>query len=383
MRRLELSSGIFPTSSLGHLASVPVKTISGCFLLLAFAIIFFLDPRRCEGSAPVAVYEGDKRNVLFPLYPELNDSKKTAYSRAIEHCAESIRACPDWKSKSDFDAVCLQNVGTAHADGIGCSPRRFSWQRGCSPGNSTLYVIAAADAAFAPVWKECGCKILVTVEPPAIVPHIIENIATYYMLADIILANFEATDDPLQKIFPFAFGTTWIPDAERRVYKKTKNVSIIASAKNFTTGHQLRHTVIAKYSKSFHIDLYGAGYRSLDSKSDGLRDYRYSLIIENSREAYYITEKLIDAFLTGTLPIYWGAKVAGELFDNNGIITFQNETDIADFISLATPEYYKKRRSAVLLNFEKALQYVCPDERMQTYFFGPVYDLLARELALK
>ena len=52
---------------------------------------------------------------------------------------------------------------------------------------------------------------------------------------------------------------------------------------------------------------------TLKDKIDGLRDYRYHFCIENIKRDYWFTEKLIDCFVTGTIPIYWGCP---SIFDN-------------------------------------------------------------------
>lgn len=38
-----------------------------------------------------------------------------------------------------------------------------------------------------------------------------------------------------------------------------------------------------------------------------LRGFRFNLAFENSRSPGYVTEKLVEPLLTGTIPIYWGA----------------------------------------------------------------------------
>jgi hypothetical protein len=88
-------------------------------------------------------------------------------------------------------------------------------------------------------------------------------------------------------------GGSWLYDEDIAIYNKTKNFSIICSWKNETTGHRLRHDIVR--ASQGHIDVYGSGYGNfLTKKVDGLRDYRFSLIIENCKKDFYFTEKLID-----------------------------------------------------------------------------------------
>lgn len=45
-----------------------------------------------------------------------------------------------------------------------------------------------------------------------------------------------------------------------------------------------------------------------DDKLSYLRDYRFNLTPENSNDPYYCTEKLMEAFQAGTVPIYFGCN---------------------------------------------------------------------------
>ncbi|WP_407495245.1 glycosyltransferase family 10 domain-containing protein [Pseudooceanicola sp. MF1-13] len=111
------------------------------------------------------------------------------------------------------------------------------------------------------------------------------------------------------------FGTTWVPNWQELDLTKSKNCSLIASSKTSQEGHKLRHSV-ADYVKAqqLDVDVMGSGYRSFETKSDGLASYRYSVVIENVREPDYFTEKLLDALLCLTVPIYWGCPNIGGLF---------------------------------------------------------------------
>ena len=47
----------------------------------------------------------------------------------------------------------------------------------------------------------------------------------------------------------------------------------------------------------------------------------------------YFTEKLIDALITKTVPIYWGAPYIGDFYDNRGIIHFEDENELVDIVN--------------------------------------------------
>ena len=100
----------------------------------------------------------------------------------------------------------------------------------------------------------------------------------------------------------------WVMD--RAVYKKSKLVSMVASNKGYTVGHQRRLKVVEEYyKKQGGDDLFGWGLPQelpLKEKSKALRDYMFSFAVENANYPTYFTEKLTDCFACGTIPVYYG-----------------------------------------------------------------------------
>jgi len=92
-------------------------------------------------------------------------------------------------------------------------------------------------------------------------------------------------------------GGCWIKPEDQKIYEKNKKISIISSDKRMTHGHNLRHEIIKSFKND--IDVFGRVYNPISYKLDGLKDYMYSLTIENTKMDYYFTEKLIDCFMTG------------------------------------------------------------------------------------
>jgi hypothetical protein len=83
----------------------------------------------------------------------------------------------------------------------------------------------------------------------------------------------------------------------------------------------------------------------------------FHIAVENSQNKNYFTEKIVDAFLTKTLPIYWGCPNIGEYFDDRGIITFNNENELVDIINSLTEEDYSNRKEYIEKNAITALYY--------------------------
>ena len=157
------------------------------------------------------------------------------------------------------------------------------------------------------------------------------------------------------RFFPITFATVDFSCSCK--YLKTKLVSLIASKKNDFDGHKLRHEIVRASSNiGFEIDVMGRGYRPIDNKSEGLKDYRYSIVIENSIQKSYFTEKIIDALVLETVPIYWGAPDIGNFFDMGGIIQCRTKDEILRALKMIGENDYNSRRAAIRKNKESAIR---------------------------
>lgn len=220
-------------------------------------------------------------------------------------------------------------------------------------------------------------KIAWLIEPPEVEPmpyELIKNIKTSKYF-DFILTHNQNLIDYMPNCIYYPFGGTWIDERNWKIHKKQKNVSIIASNKRTTKGHKLRHSIISRYNESIESIL-GLGYKPIDHKLDGLRDYRYSIVVENSRCNYYFTEKIIDCFLTGTVPIYWGCPGIGEFFNIEGIITFNDIDDLNSILSNLGTEDYSKRFNAVKENMEIAKKYSIAEDYIGNFVMPKIMSLL-------
>ena len=148
------------------------------------------------------------------------------------------------------------------------------------------------------------------------------------------------------------------------LFEKQRNISIVASFKKWTTGHILRHEVIEHLGQD-KLDVYGSGYNNLIDEYDpkfgkiiAIAPYRYSFAIINTREDDYFTDILIDCFAVGTVPIFWGTKNIGNYFNTDGMIIFNNLSEIDSIVSKCSVEDYNFRLPAIKENMKLAKEYV-------------------------
>lgn len=106
--------------------------------------------------------------------------------------------------------------------------------------------------------------------------------------------------------------------------KKGKDISMITSTVNVIEGHQVRLDFFEAVKRHFgdKIDFYGRGLLDIDDKLEAIAPYKYTIVIENSREPYYWTEKLSDAWIGWSLPIYYGdPEILEQVPDTEGLVT--------------------------------------------------------------
>ncbi len=136
--------------------------------------------------------------------------------------------------------------------------------------------------------------------------------------------------------------------------KKTELVSVIASTLGILSGHKKRVDFVDSLVSEIpqlSEHLFGRGRkRELKNKIDGLRDYRFSVAIENSAQPSYISEKFTDCIRAGVVPLYFGAPDIGEYFPRDCFIELpiDNKEKCFDIIRNLTVEDYEKRRGALL-----------------------------------
>ena len=153
----------------------------------------------------------------------------------------------------------------------------------------------------------------------------------------------------------------WVQD--RKVHEKTKLVSMIASNKRMCEGHARRLQFVDKFRDK--LDFYGRGFNEISCKEDGLRDYMFSVGIENAVYDTYFTEKLTDCFACGTIPIFYGCKGVTEYFNEDGIIFLDDDFDL----SMLTKDLYYSKMDAIKDNFERSINFPVAEDYLYLNYF--------------
>ncbi len=164
---------------------------------------------------------------------------------------------------------------------------------------------------------------------------------------DCVLSGLTDINKKNRIIVPFFILNIYCGNLLERFNKitkpKTKDICCVISNSN-SSDRCLYLDILDKY---FQIDYFG-DYKNNKPKItdnynsekfiDIISDYKFIVTMENSRESYYITEKILQGFLSSSIPIYWGSKNIHKYFNTNRFINIDemNQENIQSSINLIT-----------------------------------------------
>ena len=203
------------------------------------------------------------------------------------------------------------------------------------------------------------------VESPVITPQSYKFVQDNYELFDVVFTHDDATlKCPNAKFLPI--GMCHLQEDEIGLkYQKTKLVSMMYSNKNFAPGHTIRHAVAQEFNEI--VDLMGSGATGQHVKKiESCRNHMFSIAIENCRQDSYFSEKLLDCFLTGTIPIYWGMPSISKFFNHRGFFSFTTLEQLYDILKDQEDLYhfYMDNQHFIQENYERALKYKIAEDRL-------------------
>ena len=203
-------------------------------------------------------------------------------------------------------------------------------------------------------------KVFIQLEPPSVKDTRSAIISILAWHPDIL--------DNCSNARKFIFGTCWIDNPSNCWSNKEEEISFLTSGKSWAPGHKIRQAVYEYLKDKKEINNFSI--RSIrtppriDSKELIFKNAKFSIIIENESTPNWITEKLIDCFITKTVPIYWGAPNVGDYFDESGVLTFSSLEDLEKILNTITPDKYKELEEVIDKNCNLSLNYCDFHERV-------------------
>lgn len=178
-----------------------------------------------------------------------------------------------------------------------------------------------------------------------------------YICGEAIIPDFNVCDYAISQIkidfegrnlnFPYGLWTIIGDEVEKYSREKALNrkfCSFIYSNSKVGKGSILRKEFCRKLSEYKYVHCPGSvlhnceapelsernAYNYTSSKRKYISDFKFNIAFENTITKGYITEKLTDCFISGTLPIYRGGELPNEL--KNAVIYANDYTSLDSLV---------------------------------------------------
>lgn len=224
---------------------------------------------------------------------------------------------------------------------------------------------------------------IVLPEPRATHPEVYyfvqENIRKYHRIYTFDKTLLEKAPQARKLLF----GTSWIKesDALSALTDSKVGISFLCGSKDRIIGQRHRQTIYRaqmelEAATGLQLDFWRSckdhilpavcprGNRIIHTDGSakwGLhRPYHYSIVTENSQQDNYFTEKILDCFLSKTVPIYWGCPNIGEFFSLQGIIFLNGPDPLKELeviLKRCDSELYDSMIPAIEYNYKEAFKY--------------------------
>jgi hypothetical protein len=156
----------------------------------------------------------------------------------------------------------------------------------------------------------------------------------------------------------FPFYIVYLKSFPDMILEPTKTISnnyTSAVISNATLNDRI--TFLDKLEKKLPV-IYGGSYKNnIGGKLEGhfasenlsnfYKSTKFVITMENTKIGHYITEKLINGFRAGIIPIYWGSQHISEHFNNKRFIILENTSHqsidkvIDRMTNMSDDEYFK------------------------------------------
>lgn len=101
---------------------------------------------------------------------------------------------------------------------------------------------------------------------------------------------------------------------------KEDKIVWVTSNQRSSKGHNTRMDFLDKIKELPFVHLYGRGIKPIESKWEVLQNSKYAIAYENFQNDYNWTEKIVDCYLSYTMPIYFGCNSIDNFFPKNSYI---------------------------------------------------------------
>ena len=212
-----------------------------------------------------------------------------------------------------------------------------------------------------PNTKKTIKRVLLLVEPDEISNLKNEVINSRHKDFDLILTHNSEILEKCVNSRLHLFGTSWVKDFN--FPQKEFSVTTLIGSKTMTSNHGLRHKLVDLLNLNFKIkcDFFNSINSPFNNErlikiisSHNKNELFYSqfhIVIENSSNKNWFTEKLIDCFQTKTIPIYLGCPNIGDWFNTEGMFLVNSIDDIKNVLLSIDENTYQSKMVYVESNY--------------------------------
>jgi hypothetical protein len=142
---------------------------------------------------------------------------------------------------------------------------------------------------------------------------------------------------------------------------RSKDFAVVASNPEQVRGHFIRNL-----QKVENVEIFGKLGRQISNKDEILKQFNFNICFENDLYPGYVTEKAIEAYLSGCIPV-WRGNDSGEFFNKDAVIDVTNLSVIDAVREVQRiskdPELMTRMRTAPLLRKTIDLEKIIADLR--------------------
>ncbi len=207
---------------------------------------------------------------------------------------------------------------------------------------------------------------------PDIITHLSKVLPIDNTMFDYILTHNQDILNKYVNAHLFIFNSVW---ASNKSYDpKEFSISTLVGNKMLTKNQIMRQELWYRqneisnnkfFASSFGPPVHMYGNPSIGDNKDELFKSQFHISIENCSIDNYFTEKILDCFISKTVPIYCGCANIGKYFNENGIFKFNNINECIEVCKKIIADTYNEMLPAVEENYIKALEYINWNKRIE------------------
>lgn len=107
--------------------------------------------------------------------------------------------------------------------------------------------------------------------------------------------------------------------------KKKNSIVWVSSNQQSSKGHKVRMKFLDSIQGLSFVNVYGRGIKPIDDKWEVLSQSKYTIAYENFQSDHYWTEKIVDSYLSYTMPLYFGCNSIDHFFPKDSYIQIDPE----------------------------------------------------------